>query len=51
MNFDELLGNAAKKARGEKSKDGKAARLLCLDGGGIKGLVMDTLGYYMISIF
>ena len=35
-NFDELLGNAAKKSKAEK---GKRTRLLSLDGGGIKGLV------------
>ena len=38
-NFDEVLGNAAMKSKPQKSKEGKKARLLCLDGGGIKGLV------------
>ena len=38
-NFDEVLGNAAMKSRPLKGKEGKKARLLCLDGGGIKGLV------------
>ena len=38
-NFDEVLGNAAMKSKPQKGKEGKKVRLLCLDGGGIKGLV------------
>jgi hypothetical protein len=33
------MGNAAKKAKGGEEGKGKRSRLLCLDGGGIKGLV------------
>jgi hypothetical protein len=33
------MNNASKKSKGEEGK-GKKTRLLCLDGGGIKGLVI-----------
>lgn len=48
IHFDELVGNAAKKTKVEKAGDGKKSRLLCLDGGGIKGLVIMKLKHFLL---